>query len=87
MAQLRQPVATGTTTALAPDSPLTPRQLEILGLIARGRATKQIAFELGLSVKTVETHRAMIMDRLGIREVAGLVLYAVRNGLVSLNEK
>lgn len=85
VAQLRQPAA----TAQGPgqESPLTPRQLEILALIAKGRATKQIAHDLGLSVKTVETHRSMIMDRLGIREVAGLVLYAVRNGLVTLNGK
>ncbi|MGA8051348.1 MAG: response regulator transcription factor [Burkholderiales bacterium] len=62
---------------------LTPRQREVLKMIAEGRATKEIAFALNLSVKTVETHRAQIMDRLGIRDVAGLVRYAIRNGLVS----
>jgi DNA-binding NarL/FixJ family response regulator len=61
---------------------LTPRQREILKLIAEGKATKQIAFLLNLSVKTVETHRAQIMERLGIRDVAGLVKYALRIGLV-----
>lgn len=62
---------------------LTPRQREVLSLIARGRSTKEIAFDLGLSVKTVEAHRAQIMQRLGIRDVAGLVRYAIRVGLVA----
>jgi DNA-binding NarL/FixJ family response regulator len=62
---------------------LTPRQREVLGMIARGRSTKEIAYELGLSVKTVETHRAQIMERLGIRDVAGLVRYAIRVGLAA----
>jgi DNA-binding NarL/FixJ family response regulator len=62
---------------------LTPRQREILQLIAEGQGTKEIAFKLGLSVKTVETHRAQIMDRLNIRDVPGLVRFAVRSGLVS----
>ena len=62
--------------------PLTPRQREVLKRIAEGRSTKEIAFDLNLSVKTVETHRAQIMDRLGIRDVAGLVRYAMRTGLV-----
>jgi DNA-binding NarL/FixJ family response regulator len=62
--------------------PLTPRQREVLKGIAEGRSTKRIAVDLGLSVKTVETHRAQIMERLGIRDVAGLVRYAMRTGLV-----
>ena len=61
---------------------LTARQREVLKLVAGGRSTKEIAFDLNLSVKTVETHRAQIMERLGIREVAGLVRYALRTGLV-----
>ena len=61
---------------------LTPRQREVLQLIAEGHTTKQIARRLQLSVKTVETHRAQIMERLGIRNVAGLVRYAIRTGLV-----
>src|SRR3990172_5845186 len=65
---------------------LTPRQRQILGLIAAGRSTKQIAYELGLSVKTVETHRAQLMERLGIRDVAGLVRLAIRAGLVGSDE-
>jgi DNA-binding NarL/FixJ family response regulator len=61
---------------------LTARQREVLKLVAAGKSTKEIAFLLNLSVKTVETHRAQIMDRLGIRDVAGLVRYALRTGLV-----
>ena len=52
--------------------PLTPRQRDVLKRVAEGRSTKEIAFDLNLSVKTVETHRAQIMERLGIRNVAGL---------------
>ena len=66
----------------AGENPLTPRQREVLKRIAEGRSTKEIAFDLGLSVKTVETHRAQIMERVGIRDVAGLVRYAMRTGLV-----
>jgi DNA-binding NarL/FixJ family response regulator len=66
----------------APVDPLTPRQREVLKGIAEGRSTKRIAADLGLSVKTVETHRAQVMERLGIRDVAGLVRYAMRTGLV-----
>ena len=63
--------------------PLTVRQREILQLIAEGHTTKQIASLLHLSTKTVETHRSQLMDRLGIRHIAGLVRYAVRTGLVA----
>ncbi len=62
--------------------PLTPRQQEILRLIAEGETTKSIARRLGISVKTVETHRAQVMDRLDIRDIAGLVRYAIRIGLI-----
>jgi DNA-binding NarL/FixJ family response regulator len=64
---------------------LTPRQREILQLIAEGKSTKGIAKDLEISVKTVETHRAQLMDRLGIHDVAGLVRYAIRAGLVKIN--
>jgi DNA-binding NarL/FixJ family response regulator len=67
--------------AAAPEV-LTSRQREVLKLVAGGKSTKEIAFVLNLSVKTVETHRAQIMERLGIRDVAGLVRYALRTGLV-----
>lgn len=62
---------------------LTPRQCEILRLIAEGVHAKEIAHRLHLSRKTVDAHRAQIMERLGIRDVAGLVRFAIRNGLVS----
>jgi DNA-binding NarL/FixJ family response regulator len=61
---------------------LTPRQREIVQLIAEGKSTKEIAFLLTISVKTVEAHRAQLMERLGIHDVAGLVRYAMRVGLV-----
>ena len=61
---------------------LTPRQREILKLIAEGRTTQQIAQQLHISVKTAETHRAQLMERLNIHDVAGLVRYAIRTGLV-----
>lgn len=61
---------------------LTPRQREILQLIAEGHTTREIASKLNLSIKTVETHRSQIMDRLNIRDIAGLVRYAIRSGIV-----
>lgn len=67
--------------AQGPDR-LTPRQREILTLVAEGRSTKEIAFVLGLSVKTVEAHRVRLMKRLGIHDVPGLVKYAMRAGLI-----
>ncbi|MFK8028684.1 MAG: response regulator [Gammaproteobacteria bacterium] len=64
---------------------LTPRQREILQLVVEGNKTREIAEMLAVSVKTVETHRAQLMDRLGIRDVAGLVKYSIRVGLLSAN--
>ena len=69
-------------TAERPAEDLTPRQREVLRMLAEGRSTKEIAYQLHLSVKTIETHRAQIMERLDIHELAGLVRYAVRNALV-----
>lgn len=65
----------------APDT-LTSRQRQILLLIAEGHSTREIAERLSISVKTVETHRAQVMDRLGIHDVAGLTRYAIRTGLI-----
>ena len=65
---------------------LTPRQREILTLLAAGHSTKEIAYRLELSGKTVETHRAQIMDRLQIRDVPSLVRYAIRVGLISAED-
>lgn len=61
---------------------LTPRQREVLQLIAEGNSTKEIASNLNLSAKTVETHRAQLMERLGIYDVASLVRFAMREGLI-----
>jgi len=72
-----------TTSSAGPLEQLTPRQREILQLIAEGHTTQQIAHILGLSVKTVETHRSQLMDRLDIHDIAGLVRYAIRVGLVT----
>ncbi len=65
---------------------LTPRQTDVLRLIARGQSSKEVARMLGVSLKTVETHRSQIMDRLGIRDLAGLVRYAGRIGLVTFDD-
>lgn len=65
-------------------SALTHRECEVLQLLAEGKSTKDIASRLNLSVKTVETHRQQIMDRLGIHSVAELTKYAIREGLTSL---
>ena len=63
---------------------LTPRQREILILIAEGNSTRGIARSLKISVKTVESHRAQLMERLNIHEVAGLVRFAIRLGLLKV---
>jgi DNA-binding NarL/FixJ family response regulator len=65
-----------------PDDPLSMRQREVLQLIAEGKNTKEIAIILGISAKTAESHRTSLMRKLHIQEVAGLVRYAVREGLV-----
>jgi DNA-binding NarL/FixJ family response regulator len=76
----------GTVDARSLPQTLTPRQREILILIVEGLSTKEIAGRLGLSIKTVETHRAALMDRLDIRDIASLVRYAIRTGLVPPEE-
>lgn len=77
-----QPVIQQAVTRSRKDQELTERQLEILRLIARGTSTRAIAQGLDLSVKTVEAHRSQIMKRLQIHDVPGLVLYAVREGII-----
>jgi DNA-binding NarL/FixJ family response regulator len=62
---------------------LTPRQREIVQLIAEGCTTKEIADKLKVSVKTVDTHRTQLMERLDIHDIAGLVRYAIRAGIVT----
>jgi DNA-binding NarL/FixJ family response regulator len=71
------PYGTGGTQA----ENLTKRELQVLQLIAEGKSTKDIANRLSLSVKTVETHRKQIMDKLEIRSIAGLTKYCIREGL------
>lgn len=78
MSDLREPVSA------SPLEALTARQREVLQMIAEGRSTKEIAFALEVSIKTAETHRAAIMERLGIHDIAGLALFAARHGLVDL---
>jgi len=63
---------------------LTPRQIEVLTLIAEGLSTKEVAHTLNISIKTVETHRSLLMERLNIHEVAGLVRYAIKKGLLKI---
>ncbi len=65
-----------------PSDPLTPREREVLQLIAEGKTTKDIAGLLGVSIKTVESHRVRLMEKLDIRQTAGLVRYAIRRGLI-----
>jgi len=66
------------------ESGLTPRELDVLQRIVAGKSNKEIAADLSLSVNTVSVHRANIMDALGIHKTAELVVYAIRNGLVTL---
>lgn len=63
---------------------LTPRQVEVLTLISEGSSTKDIARTLNISIKTVETHRSQLMERLNIHDVAGLTRYAIKKRLVSI---
>jgi DNA-binding NarL/FixJ family response regulator len=78
-------VLDGFLTGVADDAvgeALTPREREVLQLVAEGRSSKTIAAGLGVTVKTIESHRASLMRKLHLRTVADLVRYAVRNGLV-----
>ena len=70
----------------SPMATLTPREREILQLMAEGNSTKQIALQLHVSVKTIETHRQHIMDKLNIYSIAGLTKYAISEGLTSLDD-
>ena len=79
--QCREAFTNGQPTKKSAD--LTSREAEVLQLIAEGKTTKEIATILGVSVKTSESHRARVMHKLGIRTPAGLVRYAIREGLVN----
>jgi len=63
---------------------LTPRQIEVVQLITEGCTTKEIAYRLNVSIKTVDAHRTQIMQRLDIHDIAGLVRYAIRMGIVKI---
>jgi DNA-binding NarL/FixJ family response regulator len=63
---------------------LTPRETEVLSLIAQGKNTKEISFALNISMKTIDTHRQNIMDKLNIHNIVDLTKYAIRTGLISL---
>lgn len=65
---------------------LTPRQIEVLVLLAEGQSTSEVARRLQLSIKTIETHRMALMDRLGIHHLAGLIRFAISVGLVTLEQ-
>ncbi|MDD8017935.1 MAG: response regulator transcription factor [Bacteroidota bacterium] len=80
---LRRGDTNGPSQQRRPFEGLTSRQREILQLIAEGHSTKEIAAKLDLSVKTVDSHRTELMTRLGIHDIAGLVRYAIRVGLIS----
>ena len=74
------------TEGHSPLESLTPRQREVLQLIAEGSTTRQMAQMMGVSAKTIETHRTQLMERLDIHDIAGLVRFAIRTGLVSAEE-
>ena len=70
---------------ISPLDALTARQREILQLIAEGQSTKHIAATLDVSIKTIETHRAQLMERLDIHDISGLVRFAIRYGLIHID--
>ncbi|MBI4558561.1 MAG: response regulator transcription factor [Candidatus Hydrogenedentes bacterium] len=73
-----------TTTGASPEVILSPKEREVLQLLSEGKSTKQIAAKLHVSVKTIETHRTQIMEKLDLHSVAELTKYAVREGITSL---
>ena len=66
----------------SPADPLSARERQVLQLVGEGRSTKEVAVQLGVSVKTAESHRARLMRKLDIHETASLVRYAIRRGLI-----
>ncbi len=83
---LRRMSGAAEAPAQQPGRGLSTREREVLKLIGDGLSTKEIAAELHLSVKTIETHRRQIMEKLGIYNIAGLIRFALREGLVSLDD-
>ena len=82
MASVRRGKQFAITLVPPPDDPLTPREVEIVKLIAEARTTREIAAELVLSEKTVERHRQNILGKLGMRDRVELTRYAIRRGLI-----
>ncbi len=80
-AAVAQAIRTG---SVLPDERLTPREREVLQLVAEGKTTKEIAAILHVSVKTADTHRTRLMQKLDIHDIAGLTRYAIRLGLVQV---
>lgn len=78
-------MAVALSEVAAAGKPLSPREREVLQLIATGKSSKEIAARLDIGVATVETHRRQLMDKLGIRTIAELTKYAVKAGLTSLD--
>jgi len=66
---------------------LTTREREVLSLIAEGQSNKEVARKLGIGVRTIETHRERIMEKLNIHTIAGLTRFAIRNGMISMDEQ
>jgi DNA-binding NarL/FixJ family response regulator len=75
----------GARPEASPEKPLSPREREVLQLLAEGHSSKDIASRLGLAVATVETHRRQITEKLNLRTIAELTKYAIREGLTSLD--
>jgi DNA-binding NarL/FixJ family response regulator len=81
---LRPATPAGPPPVKAGADPLSDRELQVAQLVANGHSSKEIASELDLSVRTVEKHRANIMDKVGVRDVASLTRYCIQYGLVKL---
>lgn len=80
---VRQSLIGGGPARVRASKPLTTREREIVQLLAEGKLNRDVSGALGISVKTVETHRARVMRKLGVKTVADLVRYAVRNGITT----
>src|SRR5690606_36663823 len=76
---------TTTSTKISMPNDLTKREHEVLGLVASGKSNKKVAEDLFISVKTVETHKSHILEKLGLNNTAELVRYAIKNNLISLD--
>jgi DNA-binding NarL/FixJ family response regulator len=81
---VRDYVQLADTVDLSAFSILTPRERDVLQKLSEGKSTKEIAFDLNLSIKTIETFRLKIQEKIGLRSIAELTKYAVREGITSL---